>query len=122
MTEYLQRCLSYDNVIVIVFSGAAVPKGGSSGQAFASKAEERLRSHEPAIMSLLRALWVASEAPPAVTRRPMSITDSLIAAMRTHHNVPLSKRQAEVALRRSCSLMMPTLERATSQVPERKAP
>jgi DNA-binding CsgD family transcriptional regulator len=28
----------------------------------------------------------------------MSITDSLIAAMRMHHGVPLSKRQAEVAL------------------------
>ncbi|MGX7871755.1 hypothetical protein ACVDG5_001485 [Mesorhizobium sp. ORM6] len=58
-------------------------KDGSSGQTFAAKAEECLRAHEPAIMSLLRAHWVASEAPPAVAPRPMSITDSLIAAMRT---------------------------------------
>ncbi|UVK54172.1 LuxR C-terminal-related transcriptional regulator [Mesorhizobium sp. AR02] len=248
VTEYLRRCLSYDNVIVIVFSGTAVPnvlykkiygpdvfrylaeqylpaaylldpiyhfhlrrgapglyrlldvapdqfrrsryfkwyygrigitdeisvvlpigenatitismgKDGSSGQTFAAKAEQCLRAHEPAIMSLLRAHWVASEAPPAVAPRSMSITDSLIAAMCTHHNVLLSKRQAEVALLilqghsspsiglnlgvspqtvkvfrkqlyNKCSLssqaelfalMMPILERATSQVPERKA-
>lgn len=187
VTEYLYRCLSYDNVIVIVFSGAAVPtvlykkiygpdvfrylaeqylpaaylldpiyhfhlrrgapglyrlldvapdqfrrsryfkwyygrigitdeisvvlpigesatitismgKDGSSGQVFSQKAEECLRSHEPVIMSLLRAHWVASEAPPAIDVRSMSITDSLIAAMRRHHGVLLSKRQAEVAL------------------------
>ncbi|MCV3205141.1 helix-turn-helix transcriptional regulator [Mesorhizobium sp. YC-39] len=187
VTEYLHRCLNYDNVIVIVFSGAAVPavlykkiygpdvfrylaeqylpaaylldpiyhfhlrrgepglyrlldvapdqfrrsryfkwyygrigitdeisvvlpigesatitismgKDGSSGQVFSQKVEECLRSHEPVIMSLLRAHWVASEAPPAIEARSMSITDGLIAAMRRHHGVLLSKRQAEVAL------------------------
>jgi DNA-binding CsgD family transcriptional regulator len=187
MTEYLRRCLDYDNVIAIAFSGTAVPnvlyrkiygpdvfrylaeqylpaaylldpiyhfhlrrgkpglyrlldvapdqfrrsryfkwyygrigitdeisvvlpvgenatitismgKDSSSGQAFSPKAEEFLRLHEPVIMSLLNAHWIASEAPPAVKMRSTSITDSLIAAVRTHHNVLLSKRQAEVAL------------------------
>lgn len=187
VTEYLWRCLAYDNVIVIVFSGTAVPsvlykkiygpdvfrylaeqylpaaylldpiyhfhlrrgapglyrlldvapdqfrrsryfkwyygrigitdeisvvlpmgedatvtismgKDSSSGQFFSQKAEEHLRSHGPAIMALLRAHWLASGAPPAVAAHSTSITESLIAAMRTHHNVLLSKRQAEVAL------------------------
>ena len=56
----------------------------------ASEAEDCLRAHEPAIMSLLRAHWVASEAPPAVAPRPMSITDSLIS--------PLAKRATQVLL------------------------
>lgn len=186
-TGYLRRCVSYDNVIVILFSGTAVPnvlykkihgpdvfryveeqylpaaylldpiyhfhlsrgapglyrlldvapdqfrrsryfkwyygrigitdeisvvlpigetatitisigKDGSSGQGFSQKGEDCLRSHEPAIMALLRAHWVASEAPAMVAAHSMSITDSLIAAMHLHHDVRLSKRQAEVAL------------------------
>jgi DNA-binding CsgD family transcriptional regulator len=187
MTDYLRRCLDYDNVIVILFSGSAVPnvlykkiygpdvfryvaeqylpaaylldpiyhfhlkrgapglyrlldvapdqfrrsryfkwyygrigitdeisvvlpvgknatitismgKDSSSGEAFSPKAEKCLRSHEPVIMSLLNAHWVASEAPPLVSARSMSIADTLVVAMRANHNVSLSKRQAEVAL------------------------
>ncbi|RUY33318.1 LuxR family transcriptional regulator, partial [Mesorhizobium sp. M7A.F.Ca.US.001.04.1.1] len=173
ITEYLRRCLSYDNVIVIIFSGTAVPSvlykkiygpdvfrylaeqylpaaylldpiyhfhlrrgapglyrlldvapdqfrrsryfkwyygrigitdeisvvlpigenvtvtismgmDGSSGHVFTPKAEECLRSHEPAIMSLLKAHWVVSETPPIQDTRPLPITDSLVAAMRIH--------------------------------------
>lgn len=187
LTEYLHCCLDYDNVIVIVFSGTAVPnvlyrkiygpdvfrylaeqylaaaylldpiyhfhlrrgapglyrlldvapdqfrrsryfkwyygrigitdeisvvlpigdnatitismgKDSSSGQDFSQRAEECLRSHEPVIMSLLRAHWGASESPSVTDISATSITDGLIAAMRTHHGVLLSKRQAEVAL------------------------
>ena len=83
-----------DNATITISMG----KDGSTGQVFSQAAEERLRSNEPAIMSLLRAHWSVSETPPRTARPSQSITDSLIAAMRTDHSVMLSKRQAEVAL------------------------
>lgn len=101
---YYGRIGITDEISVVLPVGASATitismgKDGSSGQAFGQKAEECLRSHGPVIMSLLRAHWVASEAPPMVDPHHGSITDSLIAAMRTHHGVLLSKRQAEVAL------------------------
>ncbi len=187
ITEYLRRCLSYDNVIVIVFAGTAVPsvlykkiygpdvfrylaeqylpaaylldpiyhfhlrrgapglyrlldvapdqfrrsryfkwyygrigitdeisvvlpigdrstitismgKDVSSGQVFSPAAEKYLRSHEQVIMSLLSAHWSLDETPSTVEASPTSISDSLVTAMRAHHGVLLSKRQAEVAL------------------------
>ena len=73
-------------------------KDGSSGQDFTQKSEEFLRRHEPVIMSLLSAHWAASAMPPPVKVNPTSITDSLIAAVRSQHEVLLSRRQAEVAL------------------------
>lgn len=73
-------------------------KDGSSGQAFSQKAEDLLRLHEPVIMSLLLAHWSATGSSGAATIQSRSIADRLIEAMRTHHDVLLSPRQAEVAL------------------------
>lgn len=73
-------------------------KDSSSAQDFSTNAEVFLRSHEPVIMSLLNAHWVASEAPPPINAYSAPITDSLIADMRAYHNILLSKRQAQVAL------------------------
>lgn len=73
-------------------------KDSSSAQDFSTNAEVYLRSHEPVIMSLLNAHWVASEAPPPIRADSAPITDSLIADMRARHNILLSKRQAQVAL------------------------
>jgi len=73
-------------------------KDSSSGQMFSAKAEESLRQHEPVIMALLKAHWEADKAPALSRASALSITDNLIGAMRSHHNVVLSKRQAEVAL------------------------
>lgn len=73
-------------------------KDRSSNQTFTQTAAEYLRLHEPAIMSLIRAHLVASEALPMGKAPSISIIDSLILALRTRHNVALSKRQGEVAL------------------------
>lgn len=70
----------------------------SSDQLFTPKAEENLRRYESVIMALLKAHGAAQEAPVPVRAEAQSITDSLIAAMRSLHNVTLSRRQAEVAL------------------------
>ena len=73
-------------------------KDGSSGHDFSPKSEEFLRRHEPVIMSLLNTHWNASEVPLVVSTNPASITDSLIAAVHSQHDILLSRRQAEVAL------------------------
>ncbi len=73
-------------------------KDSSSGQMFSTRAEESLRQHEPVIMALLKAHWDADKAPALHRASALSITDNLIAAVRSHHRVVLSKRQAEVAL------------------------
>ena len=70
----------------------------SSDQLFTPKAEENLRRYESVIMALLTAHGAAQGAPLPVKAEARSITDSLIAAMRSLHNVTLSPRQAEVAL------------------------
>ncbi len=70
----------------------------SSDQLFTPKAEENLRRHESVIMALLKAHAAAEERPAPVKTAALSITESLIAAMRAQHNVTLSRRQAEVAL------------------------
>ncbi|MFE0015955.1 helix-turn-helix transcriptional regulator [Mesorhizobium sp. NPDC059054] len=83
-----------DNTTITVSLG----KDSSSDQLFSSKAEDQLRQHEPVVMSLLRAHFSASEVHPAGERRPTSVIDNLIASMKSHHGVGLSRRQAEVAL------------------------
>lgn len=71
----------------------------SSDRIFTPKAEENLRRYESVIMALLNAHLAAAQETQAPARTPaQSITDSLIAAMRSLHNVTLSRRQAEVAL------------------------
>lgn len=83
-----------DNTTITISLG----KDSSSDQPFSSKAEERLRQHEPVVMALLRAHFSASEVRSAGERGPISVIDTLIEAMKTHHGVGLSRRQAEVAL------------------------
>jgi DNA-binding CsgD family transcriptional regulator len=73
-------------------------KDGTSGHVFSQKAEEFLRQHEPVIMSLIGSHWVASGSSVAAKTHQMSITHSLIAAVRACHKVVLSPRQAETAL------------------------
>lgn len=83
-----------DNTTITISLG----KDSSSGQLFSSKAEDQLRQHEPVVMSLLRAHFSASEVRTAGERKPTSVIDNLIVAMKSHHDVGLSRRQAEVAL------------------------
>ena len=73
-------------------------KDSSSAQDFSTHEELHLRSQQPVIMSLLNAHWDASEAPPTPIGHSAPITDTLIADMRAHHDILLSKRQAQVAL------------------------
>lgn len=73
-------------------------KDSSSGQLFSSKAEEQFKQHEPVIISLLRAHFSAAKIRTAGERRPTSVIDSLITAMKSRSGVGLSRRQAEVAL------------------------
>jgi DNA-binding CsgD family transcriptional regulator len=73
-------------------------KDKSSGREFSANVEAHLRSHEAVIMALLNAHWAASGAPPKVKASSVSLTDSLVADMRAHHGIALSKRQAQVAL------------------------
>ena len=101
---YYGRIGITDEISVILPIGESVTitismgKDSSSAQDFSTNAEVYLRSHEPVIMSLLNAHWVASEAQPTIKANSAPITDSLIADMRAHHNILLSKRQAQVAL------------------------
>lgn len=83
-----------DNATLTISMGKDV----SSDQLFSPKAEETLRRYESVIMALLKAHLAAQETPVPVKTESQSITDSLIAAMRSLHNVTLSRRQAEVAL------------------------
>ncbi|QIG47817.1 helix-turn-helix transcriptional regulator [Nordella sp. HKS 07] len=83
-----------DNATLTISMGKDI----SSDQLFTPKAEENLRRYESVIMALLKAHWGAEEKLPSVKAEARSITDSLIAAMRSLHNVTLSRRQAEVAL------------------------
>lgn len=83
-----------DNTTITISMG----RDGSSGQHFSARDEEGLRAHEPVIMPLLKKHWQAQEQPERQRLDSASIVDSLIAAMRTHKNVTLTRRQAEVAL------------------------
>ncbi|MBZ9870492.1 helix-turn-helix transcriptional regulator [Mesorhizobium sp. BR1-1-9] len=83
-----------DNTTITISLG----KDSSSGQLFSSKAEGQLRQHEPVVMSLLRGHFSASQVRTAVGRKPRSVIDNLIVTMKSHHDVGLSRRQAEVAL------------------------
>ncbi|MEP7453440.1 helix-turn-helix transcriptional regulator [Phyllobacterium sp. SB3] len=73
-------------------------KDGSSGDMFSSRADANLRRHQSIVMSLLRAHLAPSGELPVHNRVELSLTESLISAMRTRFNVSLSNRQAEVAL------------------------
>jgi DNA-binding CsgD family transcriptional regulator len=101
---YYGRIGITDEISVILPIGESITitismgKDSTSAQDFSTNAEVYLRSHEPVIMSLLNAHWVASEASPTIKANSAPITDSLIADMRAHHNILLSKRQAQVAL------------------------
>ena len=101
---YYGRIGITDEISVILPIGESITitismgKDSTSAQDFSANAEVYLRSHEPVIMSLLNAHWVASEASPTIKANSAPITDSLIADMRAHHNILLSKRQAQVAL------------------------
>ncbi|MCO4316251.1 LuxR C-terminal-related transcriptional regulator [Phyllobacterium sp. 21LDTY02-6] len=73
-------------------------KDGSSGDMFSSKADAVLRKHQPVIMALLKAHLTPSVEASVRTKPELSLTESLINAMRTRFAVNLSHRQAEVAL------------------------
>lgn len=73
-------------------------RDGSSERHFSAREEDGLRRHEPVVAALLQAHWQAQEPPARRRLASASIVDGLIAAMRTHKNVTLTRRQAEVAL------------------------
>ncbi len=101
---YYGRIGITDEISVLLPIGAnttitiSLGKDSSSGQLFSSKAEEQFKQHEQVIISLLRAHLSASGIRTASERKPTSVIDNLLAAMKGRHGVGLSRRQAEVAL------------------------
>lgn len=70
----------------------------SSGKLFGLRSDERLRAHEPIIMSLLEAHWDAATSSVDISETPGSVVQDLRSAMSKQRGVALTARQAEVAL------------------------